>query len=73
MEKEKTAMQIAIANVDQCLNAEHVKSMLEELLELERQQILDFAKKINEASGFPTDEYNIEQYYKQTYGRDDIE
>jgi hypothetical protein len=37
----KTAVEIAIQNVDQCLNAEDVKSMLGELLEMEKQQIIN--------------------------------
>ena len=37
----KTAVQIAIENVDQCLNSEDIKAMLEGLLELEKQQIIE--------------------------------
>jgi hypothetical protein len=37
---KQTAVEITIQNVDQCLNAEDVKSMLGELLEMEKQQII---------------------------------
>ena len=38
---KKTAIQIAIENVDQCLNLEDVKGMLGILLEMEKQQIIE--------------------------------
>jgi hypothetical protein len=38
----KTAIQIAIKNIGQCLNSEDVEAMLGELLEVEKQQIIDF-------------------------------
>ena len=41
--KKKTVLQIAIENCDQCLNSDHVKSMLIDLLEAEKAQTIKFA------------------------------
>jgi hypothetical protein len=62
---KKTAVQIAIENVDQCLNSEDVKAMLEGLLEIEKQQIIDAYKyELDNSLGA---KILAEQYYNKTY------
>ena len=60
---KKTAIQIAIENVDQCLNLEDVKGMLCILLEMEKQQIISAW---NSAYGGDSN-YTAEQYYNETF------
>ena len=60
---EKTALQIAIENVDQCLNLEDVKGMLGILLELEKQQIM----KSFDSGHLATWTEMAQQYYNETF------
>jgi hypothetical protein len=66
----KTAIQIAIENVDQCLNAEDIKAMLEGLLELEKQQMCNFAFNYQDEFFNNGKVPPIEQYYNQYYIHD---
>jgi len=68
----KTAMQIAIENIDQCLNADDTKDMLINLLEKEKEQIIDaYENSINTIlllpSGIKSQKGSAEDYYKKTY------
>jgi hypothetical protein len=61
----KTAIQIAIENIDQCLNADDTKDMLINLLEKEKEQIMKAYKDHHDLGhifGLDT-----EQYFNQTY------
>ena len=65
----KTAIQIAIENIEQCLNKEDTKDMLINLLELEKEQIIEFANCfyddcITEGGSL---KQSAEDYYNQTY------
>ena len=66
----KTAVQIAIENVYQCLNAEDIKAMLEGLLELEKQQMCNFAFNYQDEFFNNGKVPPIEQYYNETYNHD---
>jgi len=62
----KTAMQIAIENIDKCLNVDDIKDMLISLIEKEKEQILKaFSYGIVDAYNIIEDEAN--QYYNETY------
>lgn len=62
----KTAMQIAIENIDQCLNSEDVKAMLGELLELEKQQIIEAYHEGKRNYGVHSVNES-ERYYNETF------
>ena len=64
--KKQTAIQTAIENVDQCLNSEDVKAMLGELLEMEKQQIIDAFDDGYENGYMDNGKYGID-YYNKTY------
>ena len=61
----KTAIQIAIENIEQCLNKEDTRDMLINLLELEKEQIIDAYEAAMER---PIDNY-AEAYYNMNYNQ----
>jgi len=69
----KTAMEIAIQNIDQCLNALDTKDMLINLLEKEKEQFNDMFEEGFESAyqyfvngkGF----VKFEDYYNETYNQ----
>jgi hypothetical protein len=67
----KTAIQIAIENIDQCLNADDTKDMLINLLEKEKEQIkkanMDGYKEGCTYHSFDHRPKTTEEYYNQTY------
>jgi len=58
----KTAMQIAIENIDQCLDAHDTKDMLINLLEKEREQLLNAFRDNSWDKSF-------NEYYEETYNQ----
>jgi hypothetical protein len=67
----RTAMEIAIQNIDQCLNALDTKDMLINLLEKEKEQIIQARIDGDEnysLIGGKRYEY-AEQYYNETYNQ----
>jgi hypothetical protein len=66
-----TAMEIAIQNIDQCLNALDTKDMLINLLEKEKEQIIE--ANIAGMEFIPVDQNkyqkDAEQYYNETYNQ----
>lgn len=66
---EKTAIQIAIENIDQSLNLEDVKGMLGILLELEKQQMFDYIKTnyVNGEKSLKFHQEEFEKYYNETF------
>jgi len=60
----KTAMQIAIENIDQCLNADDTKDMLINLLEKEKEQIIE--AHTEGYSNYDSEMTSIE-YFNKTY------
>lgn len=78
----KTAMQIAIENIDQCLNSHDTKDMLINLLEKEKEQsITDYSNGFLNGLGYKKEDKNImygvimqskaegDIYYNQTYNQ----
>ena len=64
----KTAIQIAIENIEQCLNIKDTRDMLINLLELEKEQIIDAYNQsdLDGLSGRIFPNY-AQEYYNQTY------
>jgi hypothetical protein len=62
----KTSIQIAIENIDQCLNADDTKDMLINLLEKEKEQIIyDY---MNGKYYHQYEDITAEEYYNNNYG-----
>ena len=60
----KTAMQIAIENIEQCLNKEDTRDMLINLLELEKEQMCN-----SYVEGLEGLYMGAEEYYNQNYNK----
>lgn len=60
----KTAIQIAIENIEQCLNIKDTRDMLINLLELEKEQICN-----SYVEGLEGLYMGAEYYYNQTYNQ----
>ena len=60
-------MQIAIENIDQCLNADDTKNMLINLLEKEKEQIMNSYVEGRLCSYNDNPSIKANEYYNQTY------